>query len=33
MEAKVFLDLWVKVEPNWRRDPGLLQMFGYASGR
>jgi GTP-binding protein Era len=33
IEAKVFLDLWVKVEPNWRRDPGLLRMFGYASGR
>ena len=33
MDAKVFLDLWVKVEPNWRRDPGLLRMFGYASGQ
>lgn len=32
MDAKVFLELWVKVEPNWRRDPQLLRMFGYASG-
>jgi len=31
MDAKVFLDLWVKVEPNWRRDPQLLRMFGYAA--
>ncbi len=27
--AKVFLELWVKVEPNWRRDPQLLRQFGY----
>jgi len=33
MDAKVFLELWVKVEPNWRRDPQLLKQFGYASGQ
>lgn len=27
--GKVFLELWVKVEPNWRRDPQLLRQFGY----
>ena len=31
LEAKVFLELWVKVEPNWRRDPQLLRMFGYSA--
>ena len=31
MDAKVFLELWVKVEPNWRRDPQLLRMFGYSA--
>jgi GTP-binding protein Era len=30
--GKVFLELWVKVEPNWRRDPNRLKQFGYASG-
>jgi GTP-binding protein Era len=33
LDAKVFLELWVKVEPNWRRDPQLLRMFGYAAGK
>lgn len=28
-ETKVFLDLWVKVEPKWRRKPNLLKRFGY----
>ena len=28
---KVFLELWVKVEPNWRRDPQLLKQFGYSA--
>uniref|UniRef100_UPI0035B39212 KH domain-containing protein n=1 Tax=Promineifilum sp. TaxID=2664178 RepID=UPI0035B39212 len=28
--GKVFLELWVKVEPNWRRDPQLLRQFGYS---
>ena len=31
LDAKVFLELWVKVEPNWRRDPQLLRMFGYSA--
>ena len=25
----VYLDLWVKVLPNWRREPRLMQRFGY----
>lgn len=27
---KVFLDLWVKVLPNWRKDPAALKRLGYA---
>ncbi|MEZ4519954.1 MAG: GTPase Era [Chloroflexota bacterium] len=27
--GKVYLDLWVKVEPNWRRNEHLLKQFGY----
>lgn len=27
--APVYLDLWVKVLPNWRRNPHALQRFGY----
>lgn len=27
--AQVYLDLWVKVLPNWRRKPDALQRFGY----
>ena len=27
--APVYLDLWVKVLPNWRRDPRALERFGY----
>ena len=26
---KVFLQLWVKVRDNWRRDPNALKMLGY----
>jgi GTPase len=26
----VYLDLWVKVLPNWRRDPGALARLGYS---
>jgi GTP-binding protein Era len=26
---KVYLDLWVKVLPNWRKNPGNLSRFGY----
>jgi GTP-binding protein Era len=29
VDGKVFLDLWVKVEPNWRRNEHLLRQFGY----
>jgi GTP-binding protein Era len=27
--GSVYLDLWVKVLPNWRRDPRALRRFGY----
>jgi len=27
--AAVYLDLWVKVLPNWRRDAGMLRRLGY----
>jgi len=27
--AKVFLDLWVKVWKNWRRDPRAIRLLGY----
>jgi GTP-binding protein Era len=29
-EQDVYLDLWVKVLPHWRRDPRALRRFGYA---
>ena len=28
--GKVFLELWVKVEKDWRHDPNLLRQFGYS---
>lgn len=31
LEDKVFLDLWVKVEPKWRRDENALKRLGYSS--
>lgn len=27
--GSVYLDLWVKVTPNWRRDPAALARFGF----
>lgn len=29
VEAPVYLDLWVKVLPNWRRNATALRRFGY----
>lgn len=29
LEQKVYLDLWAKVLPNWRRNTGALARFGY----
>ena len=29
--GKVFLELWVKVEKDWRRNPNLLRQFGYSN--
>jgi GTP-binding protein Era len=31
IEQKVYLDLWIKVVPNWRRDDAALKRLGYAS--
>ncbi len=28
-EGPVYLDLWVKVAANWRKDPTMLKRFGY----
>ncbi|NOX61160.1 MAG: GTPase Era [Chloroflexi bacterium] len=30
LERPVYLDLWVKVKPKWRRDPAELRRLGYA---
>ncbi len=30
VEAPVYLDLWVKVMPDWRRDAGALRRFGFS---
>lgn len=32
LDGKVFLELWVKVEPKWRRSDQALQRFGYTRG-
>lgn len=29
LDQKIFLDLHVKVQPNWRNDPSILQDLGY----
>jgi len=29
LHARVYLDLWVKVWKNWRRDPRAIRQFGY----
>jgi GTP-binding protein Era len=29
LDAKVYLDLWVKVWKNWRRDPRAIRALGY----
>lgn len=29
VEGKVYLDLWVKVQPDWRRNEHMLRRFGY----
>ena len=31
LDEKVFLDLWVKVQPQWRRDENALKRLGYSS--
>jgi GTPase len=31
VEQSVYLDLWVKVLPNWRRDPDALRRLGYGT--
>jgi GTP-binding protein Era len=30
LEGKVFLELWVKVQPKWRRDENTLRQLGYS---
>jgi len=29
IDAPVYLDLWIKVLPNWRKKPETLSRFGY----
>jgi GTPase len=33
VEQPVYLDLWVKVAPNWRRSTSALERFGYHVGK
>ncbi|NUQ38306.1 MAG: GTPase Era [Caldilineales bacterium] len=30
LDSPVYLQLWVKVKPGWRRDPAVLRRLGYA---
>jgi GTP-binding protein Era len=30
LEGKVFLELWVKIQPKWRRDENSLRRLGYS---
>ena len=30
LDSKVFLELWVKVQPKWRRDEHSLRRLGYS---
>ena len=29
LDAKVFLELWVRIHKKWRKDPRALREFGY----
>jgi GTP-binding protein Era len=31
--SQVFLELWVRVEKNWRKNPKLIKRFGYEGER
>jgi len=31
IEGKVYLELWIKVEPKWRRNENVLRRLGYSS--
>ena len=31
IETKAYLDLWIKIEPQWRRNEKALRRFGYSS--
>ncbi|MGH7649648.1 MAG: KH domain-containing protein [Gemmatimonadaceae bacterium] len=31
IDAPVYLDLWVKVLPNWRRDSNALRRLGFTN--
>ncbi len=31
--SQVFLELWVRVEKNWRKDPRFIEQFGYEGAR